>query len=126
MSQQAAVTLNTVVYSPAGLKNGVASWISRVGGILAGFSKLTQTYRDPTTGTQTKIDFQIDIPVLATADSAYAYVGELLRTNSAHISFWVAGTSTLAERTDLYVRVKELLENALVSDAVENLDPANS
>jgi len=64
MAVQAAVTLNSVVYSPAGLKGGVALWLSRVGGIVAGFSKLSQTYKDPTTGTQTKIDFQIDVPVL--------------------------------------------------------------
>lgn len=126
MGQQAAVTLNTVVYNPSGLKAGVASWVSRVGGVLAGFSKLTQVYKDPTTGSQTKIDFQIDIPVLATADSVCACEGTLLRTNSAHISFWVAGTSTLAERTDLYLRVKDLLATALVTNAVENLDPATS
>lgn len=126
MSQQAAVTLNTVVYSPAGLLAGVAKWINRTGGILAGFSILTQRYREPTTGAQTKIDFNISIPVLATADSTCACEGSLLRTNSASVSFWVAGTSTLAERTDLYLRVKDLIATSLVSDAVENLDPAVS
>lgn len=126
MSQQAAVTLNTVVYSPAGLRNGVATWINRAGGIVAGFSKFTQLFRDPTTGTQTKIDFQIDVPVLVTADSACGCVGDLLRTNTAKVSFWVASTSTLAERMDLYLRVKDLIANAVTSDAVENLDPATS
>lgn len=126
MSQQASVTLNTVVYSPAGLKNGVASWISRVGGVLAGFSKLTQSYKDPTTGTQTKIDFNLSIPVLATADSTCACVGDVIRTNSAVLSFWVAGTSTLAERTDLYLRVKDLVASGMLIAAVENLDPATS
>jgi len=124
MADQAAVTLNTVVYSPAGVKSGVALWLSRVGGIVAGFSKLSQIYKDPTTGTQTKIDFQIDVPVLATADSACACEGSLLRTNSVKLSFWVASTSTLAERTDLYLRAKDLVANALVSGSVENLDPA--
>lgn len=126
MSQQASVTLNTVVYSPAGVTGGVAMWMSRVGGILAGFSKLTQRYKEPTTGTQTKIDFQISVPVLADADSTCTCAGDLLRTNSATVSFWVAGTSTLAERTDLYLRVKDLVASAIVSGAVENLDPAVS
>lgn len=126
MGQQASVTLNTVVYSPAGLFAGVAKWINRSGGILAGFSTLTQKFKDPTTGTQTKIDFNISIPVLATADSACGCAGELIRTNSAVVSFWVASTSTLAERTDLYLRVKDLVATALVSGAVENLDPATS
>lgn len=126
MSQQASVNLNTVVYSPAGLRAGVATWISRVGGVLAGFSKLTQSYKDPTTGTQTKIDFNLSIPVLATADSTCACEGEVLRTNSVVISFWVAGTSTLEERTDLYLRAKDLIANSMLISAVENLDPATS
>jgi len=126
MSQQAAVTLNTVVYSPAGLRNGVATWISRAAGIVAGFSKLTQQYRDPTTGTQTKIDFNLSIPVLATADSTCACEGELVRTNSATVSVWVAGTSTLAERTDLYLRLKDLVGSSMFISAVEDLDPATS
>ncbi len=126
MSQQAAVTLNTVVYSPNGLRNGIASWISRAGGVLAGFSKLTQKYSDPVSGTQTKIDFNLSIPVLATADSTCACEGELIRTNSATLSFWVAGTSTLAERTDLYLRVKDLVASTMLIAAVENLDPASS
>lgn len=126
MGQQASVTLNTVVYSPAGLKSGIATWISRVGGVLAGFSKLTQSYKDPTTGTQTKIDFNLSIPVLATADSTCGCEGDLIRTNSAVISFWVAGTSTLAERTDLYLRVKDLVASSMLISAVENLDPASS
>jgi hypothetical protein len=126
MSQQANVTLNTVVYSPAGLLNGIAKWINRSGGILAGFSVLTQKYKDPTTGTQTKIDFNLSIPVLATADSTCGCEGDLIRTNSANVSFWVASSSTLAERTDLYLRVKDLVASAVVVSAVENLDPATS
>jgi hypothetical protein len=126
MSQQAAVTLNTVAYAPSGLRNGIAIWTSRVGGLLAGFSKLTQSYKDPVTGTQTKIDFQISVPVLATADSSCGCAGDLLRTNSASISFWVAASSTLAERTDLYLRVKDLIAASVVTDAVESLNPASS
>lgn len=126
MGQQASVTLNTVAYAPAGLLQGVAKWVSRAGGILAGFSVLTQRYREPTTGVQTKIDFNISIPVLATADSTCGCEGDVLRTNTATVSFWVAGSSTLAERTDLYLRVKDLVATSLVSSAVENLDPAVS
>lgn len=126
MGQQAAVTLNSVVYSPAGLLAGVAKWINRAGGIVAGFTKLTQTYKDPTSGTQTKIDFQVDVPILVTDDSTCGCTGDLLRTNTFKMSFWVASTSTLAERTDLYLRAKDLMATALVSGAVENLDPATS
>lgn len=126
MSQQAAVTLNTHVYNPAGLLSGVARWIDRTAGVLAGFSVLTQRYKDPTTGVQTKIDFSLSIPVIATADSVSHETGELVRTNSVTVSAWVASTSTLAERTDLYLRLKDLVATSLVSDAIENLNPASS
>lgn len=124
MGQQASVTLNTVVYTAAGVKAGVANWISRAGGILAGFSLLKQQFREPVSGTQTKIDFNLSVPVLATTDSACGCAGTLMRTNSVTISVWVAGTSTLAERTDLYLRLKDLVATSMFSDAVENLDPA--
>lgn len=126
MSQQASVTLNTVVYNPSGLRNGVAKWINRASGIVAGFSWFTQSYKDPTTGTQTKIDFELSIPVLVDADSACGCVGDLLRTSSVRCSVWVASTSTLAERTDLYLRFKDLVANDVFKNAIENLDPATS
>lgn len=123
MSQQADVTLNTVVYNKAGVSGGVAQWISRVGGVLAGFSILRGTFKSPTTGTQTKIDFNLSIPVVATTDNSCSCAGDLLRTNSATISVWVAGTSTLAERSDLRLRVKDLVNSQMFIGTVDNLDP---
>lgn len=126
MSQQASVTLNTVVYSPAGVSNGLAKWVSRASGLVNGFSWLTQKYKDPTTGTQTKIDFSLAIPVLVAADSACGCAGEVSRTSSANISVWNASTGTLPERTDLYLRIKDLVNSTMFQDAVKNLDPAVS
>lgn len=125
MGQQTAVTLNTVVYNPAGTASGRTNWVARAGdGIISSFSTLWQSFKLPTTGKQIKIDFQIAIPVTASADSQCSCAGELLRTNTATVSVWVADSSTTAERTDLYLRLKDLIASATFIAAVENLDPA--
>lgn len=123
MSQQADVTLNSVVYSKAGVNGGVASWINRAAGVISGFSTLRQIFKSPTSGVQTKIDFNLSVPVVAAEDTPCVCAGTLLRTNSVTVSVWVASSSTLAERTDLYLRLKDLVSTSMFIDAVENLDP---
>jgi hypothetical protein len=125
MGQQANVTLNTFVYVPAGTSAGVTSWVYRpASGFGASFSKLTSKYADPKSGTQIKIDFLLSVPVVLAADTGFEPAGTLQRTSSATLSFWVSEDSTVAERTDLYLRVKDLVGSAMVIAAVENLDPA--
>lgn len=125
MSQQASVTLNTVAYSPAGVENNVATWINRASSFYKGFKTLTQKFLDPSSGgTQTKMTFSLDIPVVATADGANYRAGDLLRVNSAVVSVWVNGNSTSAERTDLQLSLKDLMSSAMFTSAVINLDPA--
>lgn len=125
MGQQAALTLNTVSYSPAGTSNGISSWVSRVGGVLNSFSNVTQRF---ITGSgarkMTKVTHRIEVPVVATADSTCSCAGALLRTSSCQIEFWLDPESTLAERTDLYLRVKDLVAATMFVASVENLDPA--
>lgn len=125
MSQQASITLNSVVYVPAGVNNGIATWMNRTAGVIGGFSPLTEKFSTPTAAsTQTKVEFRLSIPVVATADDSCACIGDVLRTSSASISFWLNQNSTLAERTDLYNRMVALMADAVVSNGVKNLDPA--
>lgn len=125
MGQQAVVTLNTVAYSPAGSNGGIVTWVNRSGGVSASFSKLTQGYATQSGARQvTKATYRLAIPVVATADSTCSCAGSLLRTSSAQIDFWIDPNSTLAERTDLFLRIKDLAASTLLSDGVENLDPA--
>ncbi|DAD49973.1 TPA_asm: coat protein [ssRNA phage Gerhypos.1_20] len=125
MGQQANVTLNTNVFVPSGTTNGVTSWVYRpTTGFGASFQKLTSKYADPKSGTQIKIDFALSVPVVLAADTGFEAAGTLQRTNTATLSFWVAEDSTVAERTDLYLKVKDLVASAMLIAAVENLDPA--
>lgn len=125
MSQQADVTLNTVVYSSSGQQNGVVLWFSRAGGVLNSFSKLAQRYAQAVGGLKlTKISYKVEVPVVATADTTCSCTGAVLRTSMATIEFSLAPDATLAERTDLYLRVKDLVASTVLQGAVKDLNPA--
>lgn len=125
MGQQASLTLNTVVYDPDGAPNGQVTWTNRSGGILNSFSNVTQMFNTSVGGAKlTKMSYRISVPVVASTDTTCSCTGTLLRTSTAAISFSLAPDASLAERTDLYLRLKDLLASTLVSDAVESLKPA--
>lgn len=124
MSAQAAVTLNSVVYSPAGANGGSAKWVNRSAGYGAGFSELIEKFQDPTSkGTVVRIEFDLAIPVVATVDDACACAGSLLRTSTAHLSMWVPAASTSAERADFLARIQSLVSSTPFTNAVGSLDP---
>jgi len=124
MAQQANVTLNTIVYSPSGTTNGVSTWTNRSVGFGSGFTNLKEKFVTPTKGQVVRMEFDLDIPIVQTVDAECACAGELLRTSTAKLSVWVPTSSTAAERTDLYNRLKDLILSAPVSNGVQNLDPS--
>lgn len=125
MGQQASVTLNAVVYSPAGSANGTAKWVNRSGGVLNSFSTLQQTFAEASGSKKlTRVNFRLDVPVVATADSTCACTGSLQRTASVQISVWMDPAYTAAERTDLAARIKDLAASGVFTAAVADLDPA--
>ncbi len=127
MGQQAAVTLNSVVYTPAGTNNGITTWASRAGDYAKGFSFLTQSMKTTTSQTgssRNKVEYRLSVPIVEASDTAFTAAGTLLRSSNIDFLFNVDGNSTLAERTDLYLRAKDLLASTLLVDSVESLDPA--
>lgn len=123
MAQQANVTLNTIVYAPSGTTNGVSSWTNRSGGYGASFTHLKEEFVQPTKGDVVRMKFSLDVPIVATADTSCNCEGGLLRTSTIQLSVWVPQSSTAAERTDLYNRLKDLVLSAPVSNGISNLDP---
>lgn len=125
MSQQAAVTLNTVVYSPDGSKNGLVVWTDRSGGVANSFSLLTQSFETGVGGLKlTQASYKLRVPIVATASDACSCAGSVLRESSAQLTFKLDPASTLAERTDLFLRIKDLAASTLLSGTVNNLNPA--
>jgi hypothetical protein len=124
MAQQANVTLNTIVYTPNGTSNGVSSWANRAGGYGNSFTYLTEKFATPTKGDVVRMEFDLAVPIVATVDSDCSCAGGLLRTSTIKLSVWVPASSTAAERTDLWVRLKDLCASAPVSNGIQNLDPS--
>ena len=123
MSQQANVTLNSVVYAPNGTSNGVATWGNRSGGYASSFSflteKMTQTNPDIV-----RFEFKLTVPIVETVGTGTAAIGDLLRTTSAFVTMLMPANSTAAERTDIKARMVSLIASLPFTDAVGNLDPA--
>jgi hypothetical protein len=123
MSQQANVTLNSVVYAPNGTSNGVATWGNRSGGYASSFSflteKMTQTNPDIV-----RFEFKLTVPIVETVGTGTAAIGDLLRTSTFFLTALMPANSTTAERTDMKARLISLAASLPVTDAIGNLDPA--
>jgi len=124
MAAQANITLNTKVYASGGSNDGTATWVDRSAGVGGGFSIVTEKF-DPTAkgGLVQRMLFTLNLPVVSATDTACACAGDVLRTSSAQLSIWVPQNSTLAERTDFYLRIKDLVASTPFLNGVENLDP---
>jgi hypothetical protein len=123
MTQQANVTLNSVVYAPNGTSNGVATWGNRSGGYASSFSFLTEkmTQSNPDI---VRFEFKLTVPIVETVGTGTAAIGDLLRTTSAFVTMLMPANSTVAERTDIKARMVSLIASTPFTDAVGNLDPA--
>lgn len=124
MAQQANVTLNSVVYPPAGTFSGVSSWINRSGGYGTSFSTLKEQVVSPVKGDVVRIKFDLDLPVVATTDTDCSCAGTQLRKSTVQLSVWIPSSSTAAERLDLYTRLVDLMASTPVQNAVKNLEPS--
>lgn len=124
MSQQANVTLNTVVYAPNGTSGGIATWANRSSSYGNGFSFLTEKFTQNNTSGVVRMEFKLTVPIVETVGTAHDAIGALLRTSTVFITCLVPVNSTAAERTDLKLRIQNLVASTPFTDAVGNLDPA--
>jgi len=123
MAAQAAVTFNTIVYSPNGVTGNVAVWANRSSSFGTGFTYFKEDFSPSTKGGQVKMLFSLDVPIVAATDTGFVAAGTVLRRSTVQLSCWLAADSTSAERTDVYNRLKDLVLSAPVSNGVQNLDP---
>jgi hypothetical protein len=123
MAQQANVTLNTVVYSPAGTNNGVSTWTNRSSGFGSGFSNLSEEVVQPKTGAVVREKFTLLLPIVADGTGPES-AGTLLRTSTVQLSVWIPVNSTSAERLDLYNRLVDFVASDPIELGVKNLEPS--
>lgn len=125
MSQQVALTLNTLVYAPDGQNNGIVRWMNRDGGTVGSFTLLWQKFVTSVgKDKRVRVTWHANIPIVAAADSACSCTGEVLRTSGFEIQMFADNTSSAAERLDAYNRLKDLVATDSFKLSFTELNPA--
>lgn len=124
MAAQGNLTLNTKLYAPRGKTGDISKW-SLVGDASFGgaISSVTESVRDPSgKDTSYRVRFHLDVPKAATADSACGCAGSIQSKASADIYVVIPGDFTAAERTDLQLRIANLVASSVFTSAVKDLE----
>lgn len=125
MAVQSALTLNTKVYNPRGVGDGIAKW-ALVGDASFGgaSSTVTTSIRGPSKDGIYRVRLTLSVPKAATADSACACVGQTLGTLNGSVELIIPAAFSAAERQDYADRMQGLIANALFDALVANLEPS--
>lgn len=121
MGAQTSLTLNTKVYVPAGVTNGIASWVLRGDVSFGGMpSVLTQRVTQNLDQNTAKVRWMLTTPKGATEDSACACVGTRIGLGRVDVTLTREGL-TDAEALDLYNRFKDEVATNAFKDAFVSL-----
>lgn len=125
MAAQGNLTLNTKVYNPRGKTGDVASW-ALVGDATFGSATSTvkESVRGPSKDGVYRVNFHVDVPKAADANSACACIGQEIGRGIADVNLVIPSTFTAVERDDFTKRIQALVANAIFAAAATNLEPA--
>jgi len=119
MPAQAAITLNTKVYSPRGTQNGVSTWSLAGDATFGGAqSDVTESVRGPLADGFYRTRWAVAVPKIATADTACACVGQVIGKGKADIVIDTPTSFTAAERQDFVDRLQALVALAVFDVSV--------
>lgn len=114
-----AITLNTKTYNFAGLLQAISNYRETSGGVANAFSYLTSRVSQATN--RYTVTWKLKVPVVAAADSSCACVGEMLDESIVDIVVKVGSKRSTAERTDLALRIKDLVASTEFQSSISNL-----
>lgn len=115
-----AIVLNTKTYNYDGFDpNGVVDYMERAGGVPSSFSLLA--FGQNQTPQYVKNSVKLTIPIVATEDSDCQCAGSVLRVYRLRVELEEPVNGTLAERTDLLLRLQGLVLTAQFESFVKNL-----
>lgn len=114
------LTLNTKTYAGAGVANGVTSYVERSAGVASGFSTLTSSLR---IDSMVRGKVVLTLPLIAPEATACACPGDVVKSGEAQILIRLDKKLTTAERTDLRLRLKDLVASAQFIAWFDNLEP---
>ena len=117
------------IFAPAGISGNVASLADRSGGIPVGYFTLDISLRPPSSQSLEKMylaTFRIKTPILEQTSASTATgiqpAPTVGYTPIAELKFWLPERSSLQNRKDLRLFVKNLLADAVVTAVVDNLE----
>lgn len=125
--QDGASTPVTHTFNPSKIdSNGVATFQERVSGVPVGFPTITWSVRAPVNGSTSatyKVTGRLTQPkVITTTDTSGKSVTSVDYQNLGSIELVFNERSTKQERTDLRVMLSNLLKNAAIVSAVDDLE----
>lgn len=119
------ITLNTKVYGPVGNIAGTAKWLDRTAGVPNAYSALHIVVKEPAAGVKNfRATAKLLVPVVQTDESACGCPGDFLRQAAYEVTMTSNVGSTTAERTDAYLRFKDLVASPEFIAAFRDLTPS--
>lgn len=135
MSTIGSVTLNdgattpvAHTFAPAGVKNAIAKWQDRSGGISIGFPTITMSLREPTKASKVyKVTTKVVLPVLEVTSPSTSTGIQPAPTKAydllATVEVVMPERASEQNRKDLLAYVRNFLANAVVTNGVQTLEP---
>jgi len=134
MGIRATITLTDAATTPVNrsylpIQNGgtILTWIDRTQGVVAGQNRLTLSQKSPKKGSPTyNCSWKLEAPILAQTSPSTATgiqpVPTVDHTNLATMAFVCHERATDQERNDLLTQMRDLIDEAIVTNQVKNLD----
>lgn len=136
MAQVTAITLTDAtpttpvnrVFNPAKREGDVFRYDNRASGIIVGYDTLTVSTRLPSKAAKsTKVTFKLSCPILeqtsASTSTGIQPAPTVAYTNIGEITLVLAERSVLQDRKNILAMMRDLIDEAIVTAAVETLDP---
>lgn len=121
-----AITLNTKVYDWSQFDaNGTSRYLETSGGFPSSYSALTCKVSVSSTATN-KVKWRLALPIVATVDTGFDKAGAVLRTSYVNVDIDFDPSSTLAERQDVRLRLKDLIASAQFIASTDTLSQPTS
>lgn len=116
------IVLNTKTYSGNGVINGTATYTDRSAGTAAGFSPLTGAVALGGGSALSRIRWKLAVPVITTEATPCACPDDVIRVGDVDVVVRFAKGATVAERTDLADRLKDLVSSAQFRASIISLE----
>jgi hypothetical protein len=118
-----SITLNTKVYTFAGIMSGITSWAYRGLGLAALFSNATISVK---LDTMSRVQAKLKVVNAADVESGCCATDPAAGFCEADIKIRMSPNATAAERTDFALRLLDFVGTTVFQSAITNLEQPSS